>query len=690
MTWRIAVDTGGTFTDVVALNEATGEERVFKTSSTPEDPSQALEAGVRGVLEQLDGASGEVAMVLHGSTVATNAILEAKYSRMGLVVTRGYRDMLEVARQNVPGEFGAITYWIKPPRVVPLELVREVGGRLDHRGKELAPLDEESVREVAREYKELGIEAVAVSLMHSYRDPSHERRVSELIREEHPDCFVSISSDVIREYREYERTLSTCLNTGLMPLLSRYVGRLQDRLDELGVHAPLRIMKSSGGVARAQELIERPIAAALSGPAAGVIAAAAVAASDGYGDVLTLDMGGTSADIALIEGGAPRLLSEGKVDIYDIKSPMVDLTTVGAGGGSIAWLGASGALRVGPQSAGSAPGPACYGKGGEEPTVTDANLVLGRISPYLLGGTISLDVTAAEKAIADKLGARLGLSVPEAAAGILRIAVHNMASGVRLVSVRRGLDPRGYALVPFGGAGGLHAVMVAEELGINRILVPASPGATSAEGLLQSDVRVDHVITEVQREDRVDVGRVAGAGGELRERTLRELRDEGFEDSGITVSWFFDMRYSGQAYEIRVPVSANGGGLDGDSMARAIRDFHALHETQYGYSYEGEEHVELVNVGVTGFGRLPRPAGKQRDGGAGGWDALRKTGRGVWSAARGGFAECGVYERPAGAIEQRLAGPAIVEQYDSTLVIEHGWEATALPSGHLAVDRVDA
>jgi N-methylhydantoinase A len=689
MSWRIAVDTGGTFTDVVALNEQTGEERVYKTSSTPEDPSEALEVGVRGVLEQLNGNAGDVGMVLHGSTVATNAIIEAKYAPMGLVVTRGYRHMLEVARQNVPGEFGAITYWIKPPRVVPLELVREVGGRLDHRGQELTPLDEDSVRRAAREFAELGIEAVAVSLMHSYRDPRHEQRVRELIQAEHPDCFISISSDVIREYREYERTLSTCLNTGLMPLLSRYVGRLQERLTAAGVEAPLRIMKSSGGVVRAQELIERPIAAALSGPAAGVIAAATIAAADGYDDVLTLDMGGTSADIALIEGGEPRQLSEGKVDIYDIKSPMVDLTTVGAGGGSIAWLGASGALRVGPQSAGSSPGPACYGKGGEEPTVTDANLVLGRISPYLLGGAIELDVKAARAAIESKLCGSLGMSVPESASGVLRIAVHNMALGVRLVSVRRGIDPRAYVLMPFGGAGGLHAAMVAEDLGMTRILVPASPGATSAEGLLQSDVRIDHVITDVQREADVDVERLAQASGELGERTMRQLHEEGFDEDGINTSRFLDLRYLGQAYEIRVPVAPDRE-LDEAAVAEAIRDFHRLHEVQYGYSYEGEEQVELVNVGITGFGRLPRPT--QDAGGVpdGDWESLRRSSRPVWSPSRAEFVECGVYERPSGGVVGSLAGPAIVEQYDSTLVVEESWQAKALPSGHLAVDRVGA
>jgi len=688
LTWRIAVDTGGTFTDVVALDGATGAELVFKTPSTPDDPSRAFEAGIRGVLEQMAGDASDVEMVLHGSTVATNAILEAKYSRMGLIVTRGYQHMLEVARQNVPGVFGAITYWIKPPRVVPLELVREVGGRIDHQGTEIEAVDEPAVRLVAAEYRQMGIEAIAVSLMHSYRDPAHERRVRELILDEHPDCFVSLSSDVIREYREYERTLSTCLNTGLMPLLSRYVGRLQDRSGDLGVEAPLRIMKSSGGVARASELIERPIAAALSGPAAGVIAAAALAAEDGYRDVLTLDMGGTSADIALVENGTPRLLSEGKVDIYDIKSTMVDLTTVGAGGGSIAWLGASGALRVGPESAGSTPGPACYGKGGEAPTVTDANLVLGRISPYLLGGTIQLDGDAARQAIATEIAEPMGLSVDDAASGILRIAVHNMALGVRLVSVQRGRDPRGYVLVPFGGAGGLHAARVADELGIRRILVPASPGATSAEGLLQSDVRVDHVITQVMREDRVDVGVLERAAGDLRARALAELRAEGFAPDGITLEWFFDMRYAGQAYEIRVQVQLSGDGVSAQTVQRAVDDFHALHERHYGYSYEGESRVELVNVGITGFGRFQRPPGGGRQAEQRSWDGLRKTTRPVVVAQGAAPVECSVYDRPLGALAGALGGPAIVEQYDSTIVVEDGWQATAVESGHLVMDRV--
>ena len=386
MAWRIGIDIGGTFTDVVALDEASGAERVLKVSSTPGDPSKAFSEGVAQVLSDLAVDPADVTMIVHGTTVATNAILEGRYAPLGLIVNRGFSHVLECARQTVPGDLGNILWWIKPARIVPLELIREVTARLGADGEEMSPVDETEVRAIAREYKQRGISALAVSLLHSYRSPDHERRIRDVLLEEHPECFVSLSSDVIREYREYERTVSTCLNTGLMPEFSSYVGVLEERMTDNDMDAKLHIMQSSGGVAHAPDLVSRPIAAALSGPAAGVIAACAIGADVGERDLLTLDMGGTSTDIALIEGGAPGLLSEGKIDIYDVKAPMIDMTAVGAGGGSIAWLTEAKGLRVGPQSAGASPGPVCYGRGGTAPTVTDANVVLGRISPYLLGG----------------------------------------------------------------------------------------------------------------------------------------------------------------------------------------------------------------------------------------------------------------------------------------------------------------
>ena len=454
MAWRIGVDTGGTFTDVVAVDESSGRRHVRKTSSTPGDPSVAFSEGIRDLLAEIEVDPGEVSFISHGTTVATNAILESKYARMGLLVTEGYREMLEVARQTVPGDFGDITWWLKPPRVVPLEMVRETAGRLLYTGEEHTPLDEDRVRAVAREYREMGLDALAVSFLHSYRNPEHEQRAKELILEEHPGCFVSISSDVIREYREYERTLSTCLNTGLMPLVSTYISALEDRLNEDGVNARLYVMKSSGGIARAAELAPQPISAVLSGPAAGVVTAAYYGEAAGHPSIITADIGGTSTDICLIDQGTPHMLTEGRIDVFDIKTPMIDMHTVGAGGGSIAWLAAGRSLRVGPQSAGAVPGPVCYDSGGTEPTVTDAHIVLGRVSPYLLGGEIKLDAEAARAAIETKIAEPLGMaSAEEAALGILALATTNIAQGINVVSVKRGRDPRDYALMAFGGAG---------------------------------------------------------------------------------------------------------------------------------------------------------------------------------------------------------------------------------------------
>ena len=687
MTWRIAVDVGGTFTDVVALNEDTGEEEVVKTASTPDDMSQAFLSGIEDIVSNLELAPQDVGMLFHGTTVATNAILEAKYAPMGLIVPTGYREMLECARQTVPGDFGDITWWIKPPRVVPLELVREIEGRLNFRGEELRPLDDDEIRLRAAEFRELGIEAIAVSLLHSYRNPSHEEHVREVILAEYPECFVSISSEVIREYREYERTLSTCLNTGLMPLLSSYTNRLEERLSGAALEAGLYIMMSSGGVARAGDLIQRPIGAVLSGPAAGVIAASSIASAVGQKDVLTLDMGGTSADIALIEGGVPRLLSEGKIDIYDIKVPMIDMTAVGAGGGSIAWLTSGKGLRVGPESAGAKPGPACYGQGGEEPTVTDANLALGRISPYLLGGTIELDPDAAREAIQTVIAEPLGLSLEQAADGILEIAVNNIAAGVRLVSVKRGRDPRRYVLFAFGGAGGLHACLTADALAIEQILVPWSPGATSAEGLLYADVRVDQVITDVQREDAFDLGRLGDEFDQVSDRVAKDLGEHGFSADKIRIDSFLDVRYVGQGYEIRIPLTAKNGRLTEGALASVVKAFHAAHDDQYGYSYEGTELTEIVNIGVTGFGLLKRPTRPAREGASPDWSAALRYTRDMYVRAEGTTTETPVYDRVLAPSGVPLQGPAIIEQYDSTLVVEPAWQVSANEYGHLVLNR---
>ena len=553
MSWRIAVDIGGTFTDVVALEEASGTLHLRKVRSTLSDPSEGFVAGVEQITEQSGIAARDITSMFHGTTVATNAILERKYAPLGLIITRGYREALECARQTVPGEFGDITWWVKPPRVVPLELVREVSARMDVQGRELRPVEVAEVQGLAREFRDQGIKAIAVSLLHSYRNPVHEEAIRTIIKEVYPECFISISSDILREYREYERTNTTCLNTALMPLLSEYHENIAHNLRHRGITAPFHIMRSSGGLAQAHEISRLPIAAALSGPAAGVIAATHFARLSGCLDVITLDMGGTSTDICLVENGLPRMLTEGKVDIYDLKTPMIDMHTVGAGGGSIAWLAGGRSLKVGPQSAGSSPGPACYDRGGTEPTVTDANWILGRISALLAGGTVRLNRDKAEQALTP-LAHTLGLDLRTAAEGILRIAVENMAAGIRTVSVKRGRDPRSYALVAFGGAGPLHACALADWLGMSRVIVPPNPGVTSAYGLLLTDVRIDLVHTDVQREDRLQFARIEDEFTELEQRITARLGEEGIKPEAIKLEQFADMRYAGQAYEIRVPL----------------------------------------------------------------------------------------------------------------------------------------
>lgn len=689
MSWRLAVDIGGTFTDIVALEEQSGRLHLAKVPSTPEDPANGFIAGIDHITAKAGIPSADIAAVFHGTTVATNAILERKYSQLGLIITVGYREALECARQTVPGEFGDITWWIKPERVVPLELVREVGARMDVAGNIVNAVDAAEVRALAEEFKAMGVSAIAVSLIHSYRNPEQEQEIRRLIQEVYPDCFISISSDILREYREYERTNTTCINTALMPLLSSYHEKLERHLRAQDIDAPFYIMRSSGGLAQAEEISRLPISAALSGPAAGVIAATHFGKLSGHPDVICFDVGGTSADICLVEGGEPRMLTEGRVDIYDVKTPMIDIHTVGAGGGSIAWLAGGRSLKVGPDSAGAAPGPACYDRGGEQPTVTDANLVLGRITGALAGGGVELNrdkAVAAIRGIADDLA----LDLVAAADGILRIAIENMAAGIRTVSVKRGRDPRDYALVAFGGAGPLHACYLADWLGMKRVIIPPSPGVTSAYGLLLTDVRIDLVHTDVQREDALDIERVSQEIATLEARVGERLAAEGFAGSTIELQHFVDMRYGAQAYEIRIPLGrAADGGIPDGAIAQSIEAFHVAHRDLYGYSYEGREPVELVNVGVTGLGLLTRPQIPEAQVSDPNPDVALKEHTEVFFPQTGGSVTCPVYVRERLRAGSEIDGPAIVEQYDSTTVVNPDWTGRVDEWGTLVLHRVD-
>src|SRR3954468_12720557 len=524
---RIGVDTGGTFTDVVAFDVDSGEIVTTKTPSTPADPAAGFMAGVHKVLDLIGAGPDDITSVSHGTTVATNQLLEGRLDRLGLITTEGFGFLLEIARQSVPDGYGNSYFWVKPPRIVPADLVRTVGGRLDHTGTEIRPFDEDDARAAARFFRDAGISTVGVCFLHAYADDAHERRMRELLAEEHPGCVVSLSSQVLREYREYERSVTTLVDAAVKPRVGAYVSNIRTRLDEIAPGVPFYVMKSNGGVLSAQEVVHQPITTMLSGPAAGALGAALIAGTAGFDRVLTCDGGGTSTDVTVVIDGEPTLTTEGSVGDYPSKIPMIDVVTVGAGGGSIAWLSPEGTLKVGPRSAGADPGPMCYPDGGDQPTVTDAHVTLGRIPPHLLGGEIPLSVEAATKGL-EELGAKLDLSLERTATGILEISAWNQANALRQVTVARGLDVRDFTLTTFGGSGSLLACRLMDILGLPRTLVPPNPGNVSAFGLLTVDVRNDYVQTVVSKHTDLDVGRVRAVFGDLESQAKSALDGEGF------------------------------------------------------------------------------------------------------------------------------------------------------------------
>ena len=529
--YRLGVDVGGTFTDAILLNESTGEVRTGKVSSTPSDPSDGFLRVVRRMLEEGAVPPETVRYVVHGTTVATNAIIEGNLSKTAFITTDGFKDLLEIQTGIRPALYDLQFEKLKP--LVPRYLSFGVPERLDFRGDVLMPLDEDATRRVAEQLRDEGVESVAVCLLHSYINPDHERRIGEILHDVLPGALCSLSSDVAPEFREYFRASTTVINAAIRPIVSRYLDRIQSRVRGSGVLGELLVMQSSGGVLTFDAAIERPVFMVESGPAAGVIAASNLGKTLGHDNVISFDMGGTTAKAGLIEDGTPRVTKEYEVggtaattehgsrgSGYPIRTPVIDLVEIGAGGGSIAWIDSGGILRVGPHSAGADPGPICYGQGGTEPTITDANLVLGRISSeYFLGGEMRLDAEAARRAIEEKCADPLGMGVDEVALGIVEIANNAMVGALRRVSIQRGYDPRDFLLVAFGGAGPVHANRLAEELEMPTVLVPTSPGTTSAMGLLVTDIKHDYSMALIQRADQIDIG-VANA-------QFRRMRSDG-------------------------------------------------------------------------------------------------------------------------------------------------------------------
>ena len=685
---RIGIDTGGTFTDVVALDEENGELVTTKTPSTPGNPADGFMTGIDRILGQLGADGDAVTAISHGTTVATNQLLEGKVGRLGFITTLGYEAMLEIARQSVPDGYGNSYFWVKPDRIVPRHLVKGVEGRLDFTGAEVRPFDEDGAREVARWFRGQGIDTLGVCFLHAYADPAHEHRMREVLSEEHPEAVVSLSSEVLPEYREYERAMTTLVDAAVKPRLSAYVNTIKSRLGALaaeGGQVPFYVMKSNGGVLSADEVVNQPITTVLSGPAAGALGAALIAQVAGFDRVLTSDGGGTSTDVSVVIDGEPTLTTEGSVGAYPSKIPMIDVVTVGAGGGSIAWVSPEGTLKVGPQSAGADPGPLCYAKGGADVTVTDAHVVLGRIPPHLLGGEIPLDVDAARAGV-EALAKELGLTPEACATGVLEISAWNQANALRQVTVKRGLDVRDFTLTTFGGSGSLLLCRLMDVLGIRTVLVPPNPGNVSAFGLLTVDVRNDYVRTHVAFADGLDPHAVSTLYDDLAGQARTALTREGFAEEQHRLVRTADLRYFGQAFEVRVPVP--DGVLDPEALSSVAAGFHAEHRALYGYDFAGDasQPVEWVNLRVTGIGPIKRPEIRRAPPAEEGAQQPR-TRRPVCFDADDGYVDTAVLWRPDLAPGARVEGPAIIEEFGSTVPLHPGFTARADDFLNLIVTR---
>ena len=682
---RVGVDTGGTFTDFVILDEERGTLDVFKVPSTRPDQADGIIGGLAEFLASSGDSASAVTFFCHGTTVGTNAILEGNGARTGLVVTEGFRGVYEVGEQARGA--GSIIYDLffdKPPRLVPGRLTEEVRERVGSAGEVLLDLDEESVRKAIRQLVRHGVESVAVCFLFSFKHPEHEEEVRRLFKEIAPNMNVSISSEIAPEIREYYRMSTTVVNAYLNPLLELYVKSLDDRLRQLGVGTDQRyIIRSNGGVASFDTARGRSVQTILSGPAAGVVTAQHVAESTDLANLVTFDMGGTSTDVALVKEGEAVRRMGGKVHNLDVLVPMLDIHTVAAGGGTIAWVDEMGALQVGPRSAGSDPGPACYGKGGTEPTVTDANVVLGVLSVAqpLAGGALELDRQAAERVISERIAKPLGLSVTASARGIVEIVNVKMQEAIKVVSSNRGYDLRDFYLFAFGGAGPLHASQIAEEMGMKGVVIPPYPGVTSALGLLLSDVRHDYVFADLKDLDEVKPSYVASVLSKLRGDGMRQLEEEGFAPNRCHFVWGVDLRYIGQGYQLTVPLP---------DIPKAIEDLHQLRRRfdeahlQLTGHFAPEERVEVVNYRVTAIASVPRaPLAVPLPEDA----SLELAHVGDTEVFfQDAMEKVPMYQRSRLAAGMEVAGPAIIIQNDSTTVLGPGQAGVVDGWGYLRVE----
>jgi N-methylhydantoinase A/oxoprolinase/acetone carboxylase beta subunit len=686
---RVGVDVGGTFTDLIYVDDEAGVIRVHKLPTTPEDPSQGTVQGIREVAAEAGESPASLDQVFHGTTIATNIVIEHNGATVGMITTEGYRDILHIARHKKPLNFS--NYQDLPWQRYPVVRRRHrltVPERVTRDGAVLVPLDEDKAREQVRKLKQAGVEAVAVCFLFSFLNPAHEQRVAEIVREEFPEAFLSVSSEVLPQYREYERFSTVGLNAYIGPKVARYVGRLEAELRGLGVRTGVHLMTSASGVATAEAATKRPVNLLMSGPVAGVVGGIWSGRQAGYGNVITLDVGGTSADIGLAQDGRLRMkhLLDTKVGPYQAMIPMVDVDTIGAGGGSIAYVDAGGIFRVGPRSAGAVPGPAAYGRGGTEATATDALVNLGWLSPgAFLGGGMELQAELARAAFADGPAKALGMSVEEASMGAVQILTHSMVQSIEENSVRKGYDPRDFALVAEGGAGPLFAAQIAIEVGTPTVIVPPYPGIAAAMGLLATDMVYEYVATTYQRVSKLDAEALARRFHELEQQAIGQLQEDGIPPERMVIQRIADCRYLGQGYELRVDVRS--GEIDAAWVANLRSDFNDIHEREYSRRFEDSD-IEVPNIRVRGIGLMPELQTLEIQAGDESPDAaLRHEGE-AWFRVDGRLEKIATryFERPALRAGNRLSGPAIVNQYDSTTVIPPGLAARIDRFGNIVID----
>ncbi len=679
MAFRLGIDSGGTFTDVVLFDDRKKALHIAKTPSTPANPAVGVMNGIKKIVSQVGIGPREIASLVHGTTVATNALLEYKGIRTALILTEGFKDILSIGRQDRPKLYD---YFEKRPEpFIPRHLRFEVSERTLYTGEILKPLDEDQARAIAERLKTMGIKGVAVCLLHSYANPAHEKRIKEIFKQFHPEAVVSASHEILPEFREYERMSTTVINSYVMPIIDRYLQDLLRMMREGGLAADLNVMQSNGGVMTSRSAGEKSVHTILSGPAGGVMGSLAIGTQIGMKNLITVDMGGTSFDICLIHDGKIHFTKESEIGGHPIKIPMIDIHTIGAGGGSIAWIDPGNSLRVGPRSAGAKPGPVCYRLGGEDPTVTDANLVLGRLDPdYYLGGEMSLDVDAAARAITDRIARPLRLSLEEAAEGIIKVINASMVRGIRKVSVEKGYDAREFSMICFGGGGPLHSIELAEELKIPTVVVPVSPGVNSALGLLIADFRYDYSRTFLKKTGEIDLGSLNGAFKGLESTAGRQMDEERISQEDRVIVRSVEMRYSGQGYELEIPVPK--GALTEKNLKQINDSFHRTHRQLYGYA-SPEETTEFVYLRIAALGRIPKPRfKKEREGDHKPARALKGR-RQVF--VQGKYEMLPVYERALLRPGDRVSGPAVIEQMDSTIFLSRGNRAHVDPYLNLVV-----